>query len=127
MRVKVLALAVALALLAGGAWAVGANWFGGQATITNAAAVNLATALSIATTKNAKQLTIRIDPTSSNTIYCGPSTVTTVPAAGRIAISVGSGLPSYTWAPGGGSSIDPAAIWCIATTADTLAFVDGLE
>ena len=126
MRKRLLALGAALALLSGGAWAVGANWFGGQATITNAAAVNLATALSISTTKNAKQLTIRIVPGSSNTIYCGSSSVTVVPAAARIAIS-NAGLPAYTWAPGGGSSIDPAAIWCIATTGDTVAFVDGLE
>lgn len=126
MRVKVLALAVALALLAGGAWAVGANWFGGQATIATASATNLATALSISTTKNAKQLTIRIVPGSLNTIYCGPSTVTTVPANARVAISNAT-LPAYTWMPGGTSSIDPSAIYCIATTADTVVFVDGLE
>lgn len=125
MRLRLLALVAALALLGGGLLAQGANHFGGTVTITNSAAVNLATVLGYTGTKNAKQLSIRIVPGSANTIYCGSSGVTTVPANAWVAIN--SATPSYTWAPGGGSSINPASVYCIATTGDTVAYVDGLE
>lgn len=125
MRLRFVALAVALALLAGPVFAVGANHFGGQVTVPNAAAATLKSLLNYTGTKNAKQLSIRIVPGSANTIYCGSSGVTTVPANAWIAIN--STTPSFTWAPGGGATINPESIYCIVTTGDTVAYVDGVE
>lgn len=122
MRKRLVALTV-LALLGGQASGAN-NWFGGQATIANAAATRLSTALSVDATRTVRQLTIRIVPGSANTIYCGPAGVTTVPANARVAIN--STTPAYTWAPGTGN-ITIGDVYCIATTADTVAFVDALE
>jgi hypothetical protein len=101
------------------------NSFGGQVSVTTSAQTVTAL-LSLNPALNARQLSIKIDPASANTIYCGGSTVTNVPANARIAISNASS-PSYTWGGSGPMMVATNDIYCVATTGTTTAFVNGVQ
>lgn len=117
---------ITAALLISSSFATAAgNSFGGQVSVTTAAQ-SITTLLSLSSNKNARQLSIKIDPASSNTIYCGPSTVTNVPANARIVISNASGN-SYTWGGGSSMNIGTDDIFCVATTSTTTSFIYGAE
>jgi len=103
--------------------AQGANLFGGVVSITTAAQT-LTALLSLSTYKNAKQLTLKIDSGSSETIYCGGSTVTTTGANARIVLSAATDR-AYTWQPGEGS-VNTSGIYCVGSAAVT-GYVDGVE
>ena len=118
------AVALSLLILRGpNIAATGVNTFGGQASVTTSAQ-SITTLLSLSPHRLARQLSIRIDPASGNTVYAGPSTVTNVPANARVVISV-AGTPGYTWQPGA-AVVDTDDIYLVGSGSTTV-FIDGIE
>jgi hypothetical protein len=100
------------------------NTFGGIGDV-DTTAKTMTTLCGLSAAVNARQLTLKIDAASANTIYCGPSTVTNVPANARIQISVAGGI-AYTWQPGG-SNVNTGDIYCAASADNTVAYCDGVQ
>lgn len=98
---------------------------GGQVSVTTTAQ-SLTTLLSLtsATRIVFKQLSVRINPASANTIYWGGSAVTNVPANAKGAL-VAATTPGFTWGPADylptGNTDD---VYFVATTGTTVMFVD---
>lgn len=113
-------LALAFALPAAGA----GNIFGAIGDV-DTAAKSMTTLCGLSAAVNARQLTLKIDAASASTIYCGPSTVTNVPANARVQISVAGGI-AYTWQPGG-SNVNTSDIYCVASADNTVAYCDGVQ
>lgn len=113
-------LALAFALPATGA----GNVFGAIGDV-DTAAKTMTTLCGLSAAVNARQLTLKIDAASTATIYCGPSTVTNVPANARVQISTAS-TPAYTWQPGG-SNVNTDDIYCVASADNTVSYCDGVQ
>lgn len=100
------------------------NTFGGIGDV-DTTAKTLTALCGLSTAVDARQLTLKIDAASSATIYCGPSTVTNVPANARVQISVAGGI-AYTWQPGGGN-VNTDDIYCCASANNTVSYCDGVQ
>lgn len=100
------------------------NTFGGIGDV-DTAAKSLTTLCALSGAVNARQLSLKIDAASSATIYCGPSTVTNVPANARVQISVAGGI-AYTWQPGT-SNVNTDDIYCVASADNTVSYCDGVQ
>ena len=119
-RVRRTALVLAFALPALGA----GNTFGGQGDV-DTTAKTMTTLCGLSAAVDTRQLSLKIDAASTATIYCGPSTVTNVPANARIQISVAS-TPAYTWQPGA-ARVNTDDIYCVSSADNTVAYCDGVQ
>ena len=115
------ALILAVALPSYGA----GNTFGGIGDVDTTAKTMTVLCPSLNAAVDARQLTLRIDKASTATIYCGPSTVTNVPANARVQIAAAS-TPSYTWQPGS-SRVNTDDIYCVASVDNTVSYCDGVQ
>lgn len=100
------------------------NTFGAIGDV-DTAAKSMTTLCGLSADADARQLTLKIDAASAATIYCGPSTVTNVPANARVQISVAGGI-AYTWQPGT-SNVNTGDIFCCASANNTVAYCDGVR
>lgn len=101
------------------------NTFGGIGDVDTAAKTLTVLCPSLSAAVDARQLTLKIDAASTATIYCGPSTVTNVPANARVQISVAGGI-AYTWQPGN-SRVNTDDIYCCASANNTVSYCDGVQ
>lgn len=102
------------------------NAFGGQVSVTTSAQ-RLTTLLSLSANKNARQLSLRIDPASANTIYCGTSSAVTNVPANACVVLVAATTNSFTYGDAGPMTVATDDIFCVATTGTTTMFVWGAE
>ena len=100
------------------------NTFGGIGDV-DTTAKTLTTLCGLSAAVDARQLSLKIDAASAATIYCGPSTVTNVPANARVQISVAGGI-AYTWQPGV-SNVNTGDIYCVASADNTVSYCDGVQ